>query len=199
MNYFSQNIFNGFATLITGLVAWFVYLYGKRDRKIEIATILLNEIFVAEREINNIKKNKIISDYVSVLPSNHWEINQHIFVKNFDVDELSKISEFYKSCSLAEDSLKSIRSYLPVSMDQKTRSIQGKLLELMTDSASNIEYEEKKKKILDLFHTEDYWFLPNAPTQKLIEYIQNIEQLSISSIGMKFKKVRDSKWYKIII
>lgn len=197
MDYFFQYIFSGLATLVTGVVAWFVYLYSKRDKKIEIATIILNDIFLAEREINNIKKNKVINDYSFILPSNHWNESQHLFVKDFDSDELNKISEFFKACSLAEESLKLIRSYLPISMDQKTRAIQEKLLELACTADNKAVYESKKQKILEVLHSEEYWFLPNAPTQKLIDFLQNVEQLSLSSIGVKLKNIRDTKWFSV--
>jgi hypothetical protein len=199
MNYFFQYIFSGTATLLAGTIAWIIYLYGKRDKKIEAATILLKEIHSAEREIENIKKNKVITDYSSILPSNHWEYVQHLFVRTFDTDELGKVTEFFKSCYLAEESLKLIRSYLPISMDQKTRSIQEKLIQLIADSTDKTDYEAKKKKILDLFHAENYWFLPNTPAQKVIDYIHNIDQLSLSPVGIKLKKIRDAKWYKITI
>lgn len=195
MDYFFQYIFSGLATLVTGVVAWFVYLYSKRDKKIESATIILNDIFLAEKEINNIKKNKIISDYSFILPSNHWNEAQHLFVRDFDSDELNKISEFFKSCSLAEESLKSVRSYLPISMDQKTRVIQEKLLELAETSNSEEEYQTKKEKILQLFHSEEYWFLPSTPSNKLISFLENVEQLSLGSVGIKLKQIRDAKWF----
>ncbi|MCB9818611.1 hypothetical protein H6788_00275 [Candidatus Nomurabacteria bacterium] len=195
MFFFFQYVFSGLATLITGLVAWSVYLYNKRDRKIELATIILNDILLAEKEINNIKKSKVVTDYSFILPSNHWNEAQHIFVKDFDSDELNKISEFFKACSLAEESLKLIRSYLPISMDQKTRVIQEKLVELADTTDDKAEYETRKGKILEVLHSEEYWFLPNAPSKKLIDFLQNVEQLSLGSIGVKLKKIRDAKWY----
>lgn len=196
-NYFFQNIFNGATTLIAGSVAWLIYLYNKKDRKVEAATILLDEIRIAEREIDNIKKNKAISDYTFILPSNHWDEFQHLFVKNFDPDEMQKISDFFKACSLAEESTKLLRSYLPASMDQKVRNIQDKLLELIEKTTNKEEYEKEKERILKIFHDENYWFLPNAPKEKLIDYLQNINQLSLTSIGVKLKNIRDAKWYQL--
>lgn len=196
---FFQNIFNGLATLITGLVAWFIYLYNKRDRKIEAANILLNEIYVAEREIDNIKQSKTISDYTFILPSNHWGDFQHLFVKNFDSDELRRISDFFKACFLAEESVNLHRLYLPRAMDQKTRNIQDKLLDLIEKTTDEETYEKEKKRILKIFHEEAYCFLPNAPREKLFEYLQNISPISLTSIGVKLKNIRDAEWYQISI
>ncbi len=198
-NYFFQNIFNGAATLVAGLVAWVIYLYNKRDKKIEAANIILNEIYVAEREIDNINKNKSISDYTFILPSNHWDEFQHLFVKNFDSDELRKTSDFFKACSLAEESVNLFKSYLPRAMDQKARYIQDKLLDLMEKNTDKKEYEKEKERILEIFHEESYWFLPSAPKEKLFDYMQNINPVSMTSIGVKLKNMRDSRWYKISI
>lgn len=197
MDYFFQYIFSGLATLVTGMVAWLVYLYNKRDRKIEIATIILNDIVAAEREIHNIRTNKVVNDYTYILPVNHWEESQHIFIKNFDSDELSRISNFFKICSLTEESLKLMRSYLPIAMEQKVRVTQDKLIELASNTNDKSEYASKKSKVLGVFEPEDYWFSPNTPRLNLINFLQDVEQLSLSSIGTKFKIIRDTKWFKI--
>ncbi|QSH39059.1 hypothetical protein JXR01_01975 [Candidatus Kaiserbacteria bacterium] len=199
MDYLFQDMFNGIATLVAGLFVWLIYIYGKRDKKKEAATILLNEIYTAEREMNNIKKNKIVSDYTFILPSNHWNDFQHLFTKNFDADEMNKMSEFFKACSLAEESIKLIKSYLVIAMDQKSRVIQDELITLIGKSEDFNVYKEEKEKILNIFHKEDYWFAPSAPKEKLFDYLENIDQLSLSSVGGKLKSIRDSRWYKLTI
>jgi len=199
MDYFFQYIFNGLATLLAGSLALLVYLYSKRDRKIEATNIILNEIYTAEREIKNIKNNKIITDYSFILPSNHWDQYQHLFVKNFDPDEINKISDFFKACSLAEESIKLIKSYLIIAMDQKSRNIQDKILNLMGDNDYKTNYELKRDEILKVFHNENYFFMPNAPKEKLFDYLKNINELSVSPVGTKLKNIRNSKWYRIIV
>lgn len=186
-------------TLVAGLIAWFVYSYNKRDKKIEAASILLNEIHVAEREIEKIKQNKIISDYTFILPSNHWGELQHLFIKNFYYDEIRIISDFFKACSLAEESINLYRSYLPRAMDRKAGEIQSKLLDIAERSSSKEEYEKEKERILKIFHEEAYWFLPNAPKEKLINFVTNINLISLTSIGITLKNIRDAKWYQISI
>ncbi len=196
---FFENIFNGFATLATALTALIIYLYNRRDRKVEAASILLNEINIAEREINNIKQNKAISDYTFIIPSSHWEEFQHLFTKNFDSDELRVISDFFKSCSLAEESTSLLKSYLPIATNKKSTYVQEKLLDLMEKYAETKEYEKEKDRILKIFHAENYFFLPNDPKTKLVEYTQNINSISLTSIGTKLKDIRDAKWYRILI
>ncbi|MFA5155054.1 MAG: hypothetical protein WC453_01325 [Patescibacteria group bacterium] len=198
MDYFFENLFNGLATIFTGLVAWLVYLYSKRDKKIEAANILLNEIYTAEREIKKIKESKAISDYSYILPSNHWNELQHLFVKNFDSNEINKISDFFKSCSLAEESIKLIKSYLITAMDQKSRVAQNHIFD-WAEKANGDEknYNSLKEGVLNIIHKEEYYFMPNAPKQQLFDYLQNISKLSVGSVGIKIKNIRDSRWYKI--
>lgn len=196
MDYFFQYIFGGLTTLFTGLIAWIIFLWEKKDRKIKASIIILNDIYRAENAIRNIKNNKIINDYTSILPLNQWEQYQYLFVKNFDENELNKITSFFKSCTLAEENIISFKTFLNHAIVQKAKSIQDKLLELI-ESNNEDEYKIKKSNIVSSFEKEDYYFSPLSPREKIIEHIGNIDQLSLSSVGVKFKKIIDSKWYEI--
>jgi len=84
-------------------------------------------------------------------------------------------------------------------MNQKTKNIQDKLLNIIEKTTSKEEYEKEKEKILDIFHKEEYCFLPHTPRKKLFNYLQNINFISQTSIGEKFKNIRDAKWYSLFI
>lgn len=190
---------NSIITLITGLLAWLIYLYKKRAEKKEIVTILLNEIRTAEKEISKLQKSNLVTDYTFILPSNHWNNSQHLFTNNFDSDEMDKISEFFIACNLAEKSLKSIKSNVDIAITQKSRTIQDKLLELISNSDNEASYKIEKEKIIKKYEAESYFFEPSDPKNKLVNHLANIDQLLTSSIGIKLKNIRDAKWYNITI
>ena len=192
----AMDIFAGAATLATGGIAWLIYIINRKVAKKEAAIILLNEIESAEREINTIKINRDINDYTSILPFSHWNDFQHLFVKDFDASELSKINNFFKSCKLAEESIRLYSSYLVNAMEEKSRIIQVKLLDLMEKTPNAAQYEVEKNRILSIFHSESYYFVPHTPKQKLFDYLDNLNEISLTIIGIKFKKIIHRKWYQ---
>ena len=202
MDYFFQNIFTGLTTIFAGSVVWIVYLYTKRREKIDAATIILIAIIRAEREMDKIKEYKGITGYTSILILNHWSKLQYLFTNNFDEDQFIKTTNFFRSCELAEETIKLLRSYLPNAMEEKSRVVQQKLLELADrnkDEQNKHKYMEEKKKILDPFYDETDWFLPKKPKEDLIEYLGGIPYISITEIGMVLKRIKNAKWYKITL
>ena len=180
--------------LVIGAFAAFgVYYWQKKDEKKKAALVLLMEIRNAELQIQHLKESGAISDYSSILPSSSWQKFGYIFVKDFDRDELVLVNNFYNSCQLAETEIKQLRDALSVAMNEKMKIIQHKLLELMANATDKESYTTQKEKLLDLFHKEDYWFLPNAPKEKLLRYLQNIILVMTSSAGQKLKKIAGMK------
>ncbi len=192
INFMTENLLN--ILLVIGAFAAFgVYYWQKKDEKKKAARVLIMEIRNAELEIGHLKKSGAVSDYSSILPTSSWTKYNHYFAKDLDEDELAHINNFYNSCQLVENEIGQLRSALSVAMEEKMKIIQEKLLELMDETTDKESYEKRKEKILKLFHKEDYWFLPNAPKEKLLRYLQNISFVMTSSAGQKLKKTADLK------
>lgn len=192
ISFILENILN--ILLVVGAFAAFgVYYWQKRDEKKKAARVLLMEIRNAETEIKNLKEISVVSDYSSVLPASNWGKYNHLFVKDLDRDELTLVNNFYNSCQLVENEIKQLRGALSVAMEEKMKIIQVKLLELIDKEENEESYKKQKERILELFHKEDYWFLPSAPREKLLRYLQNISFVTTSTAGQKFKKIADLK------
>ncbi|MBP6908365.1 MAG: hypothetical protein KBB75_00905 [Candidatus Pacebacteria bacterium] len=191
----NSNFFSGLATIITGAIAFLVYKLAKRSEKINASRIILMEIRNAEFSINRIKETGVIDDYVSILPQNSWKRYKHLFVKNFNNDEFRLIDQFYLKCSLSEKQVSIFNDFLTISSQEKTRIIQGKLLELIDlykDDGlieDNQNYKKHKDKILTLFHNESYWYEGNSPKLKILKYINTIEFILSSNVAQKLQKI----------
>lgn len=196
-DYFFKNIFSGFATFLSVLAIIWVYKSQKRDKKMEGARVLLAEIRNAENGLDEIKKTGVISDLTFVLPSNSWEKSQHLFIKDFDQDELRLMNTFYYTCASLEKQIQRIKSYLPLSNEEKVKLVQQKLLELAEkykNSTNNFDrnsdYQKEKRQVLDnLFYQEADWFVPKAPTNSLASEISLIRYISTSSCDVKLKRI----------
>jgi hypothetical protein len=193
--FFNSNLFAGFSTILTGLIAWLIYENTKANQKINAAIIILSEIQNAELAIDSIKQNKIINDYTSVMPNNSWYQYKHLFVKDFDVDGVKLLDFFFLNCSLSENQIKIFKNYETLAREEEVKIIQHKLLELADKYKdggkieSNNEYVKHKNAILEIFHNETYWFQPNAAKNKVVEYISTIKPIINTNVGVKLKKI----------
>lgn len=176
-----------------------VYKFEKRKEKRDGATIVLMEIRNAESSIRTIKDYGIRSNVpIAILPTNSWLKFNHLFVKKFDRDELESLNNFYNQCSLAQREVERLNSFVPIAMEEKARVIYPKLLELAEkyankDAEYNLrdgsDYTLEKKKILATYYGESEYFLPQQPIDDLLKYVNNIENISISTAGKKLKRI----------
>ena len=187
---FSKETFNGIATIIAGAFAFIVYTLHKRDEKIKASRIILLEIRNAEDQILNIKNTGVASDFSSILPFDNWQNYNHLFVKDFDIDETKSINNFYISCALVDKELNRLKNFLPLAMENKAAEIQTKLLELADRNKNDHNtYKKEKDLILDTIHKETYYFEAISPKEKIIQYLKNIQLITVTTVGAKIKKI----------
>ena len=181
------------------MIVVFVYKLEKRKEKRDGATIVLMEIRNAENSIRVIKDYGIIPNVpIAILPTNSWLKFNHLFVKKFDRDELESLNNFYNQCSLAQREVERLNSFVPIAMEEKAKVIYPKLLKLAEkyadkDAEHNLsdssDYTRERKKILATYYGEREYFLPQQPIDDLLKYVNNIENISISTAGRKLKRI----------
>lgn len=64
------------------------------------------------------------------MPNNSRKDHGHIFMKEFDANEIEMINEFFNKCSYLEKEIQTSLSYINIAMEEKSRITQQKLLEL---------------------------------------------------------------------
>lgn len=201
VKFFNSNFFIGLATVITGLVIILVYFLQQTQRKSDAATIILMEIRNAERSIQQIKDTKDIKG-VSVLPTNSWKEFNHLFVRDFDRDELESIINFFNQCALAEEEIEKLNNIIVASYESKAGVIFSKIMELADKYKENTpednlkdgsEFLKERDKILNTYYRDKSIYLPGDPQTTLLKYITNIQFIMNSSVGQKLKKITNSE------
>lgn len=96
-NFFETNAFNGFATLLTAVVAICLYYWEQRKKKRDAAKIIVQEIRRAEDIISEYKEHGGYKFTKKIIATDSWAKNIHHFVGNLDQDELDKISGLYST------------------------------------------------------------------------------------------------------
>ena len=98
LQFLDDNI--GLTTLVVGLSAIYLYLKQKADSKRDIAKLILQEIRYAEQQIRNSGRGAHGYSLSSrLLPTNSWDDNIHLFIKDMKETEIDMISEFYSQAA----------------------------------------------------------------------------------------------------
>ncbi|PIP33184.1 hypothetical protein COV53_01410 [Candidatus Gottesmanbacteria bacterium CG11_big_fil_rev_8_21_14_0_20_37_11] len=186
--FFNSAFFAGFATILTGLVAYFIFLRQKHDEKLKVARIILVEINDCENLLDNLKVNGInLTNIRQILPVNSWNKYKHLFAKDFDARELKLIDNFYQECSLLNQELNESYS-LPNYWQEKAKIIAERHASFSEKSKNKEEYEIMKKKI-KFFEEDTYWWQPNAPKDQMIQRIKLIKDITTTTVGEKIKEI----------
>jgi len=183
---------SGFLTLITGLIALLVYWLQNKSRVREAAIILMTEIRSAEKAIQDIKNGADIFNLnISILPVSGWNKYYHLFAQKLTRDQFESLDSFFKNCNAAEKELNRIRVFFTDGcLQAKCENIQIKLLDLAEKyKDSEIEYTKTKDGILEIFHKENYWFLPNKTKDDFQKYVINISQISSTPLWERLESL----------
>jgi hypothetical protein len=114
----------GVVTFAVGFFAIYLYLKQRKDRKRDAASLILQEIRYAEQQIRNAKITNppIYSLASKLLPTNSWNDNIHLFIKDLKETEIDMVSAFYSKAtyidSLIEERSKQKINQSPILIQQ---------------------------------------------------------------------------------
>lgn len=213
--FLDSNVFVALVTLIVGVVAYILYLIQKRDRKREIANIILLEIQSAERKLKLIRKSlnedpPTLPSDLRLLPTESWSDNNYLFIRDFDRDAWDAIADFYAKCQLMDEiimfnnqsfwnDVEQIRSNkqrmladLAYATAQKTKSISGNIDE--TELISEFNQLSEKADQLYMSRQGRFGYTPNKTINDAKAYIDQVDRrISQSAVGIKLKKLAHIK------
>lgn len=98
----------GIVTLAVGAFVFIVYLSEKKDNKSNAAKLILQEIRYAEAKVRNYRVHHSYTFTEKILPTNNWNDNISLFVKDLKETELDLISKFYSNAAYLDDVLRAI-------------------------------------------------------------------------------------------
>ncbi len=98
----------GYQTILVGLVAVFIYFQGRRDSRKDAAKLILQEIRYADQKVRNYRTYSSYNFTEKILPTNSWNKNINLFIRDLTESELDLISKFFSSASYLDEVIKSI-------------------------------------------------------------------------------------------
>lgn len=190
--------FGGLATILTGAVAIIIYFRQKNDSKVQAARVLLTEIRTAEDRLEELRdkfNDTGAVDLPNVFPTKSWKNYSHLFVSDFDQDELKLISSFYDYGELVEDFAKRYNDFFWIHTEERARVAQTIMGGIVNESYS-MPFDERPAHIInkrDYFSRafDDYnaVYTPVKISNEIRSYLTKIEKITTSSCGLKLKKI----------
>ncbi len=99
------------AVLCAGAFVFIVYLAQKSNDRSNAAKLILQEIRYAEQKVQNFKGHGSYNLNEKVLPTNNWNNNISLFVKELGETEIDQISDFYSSAARLDEVLKAVADF----------------------------------------------------------------------------------------
>ena len=178
------------AIYLTAFIVWVVYKLEQRDRRINAARILIEEIRDAETAIDNAKAIGGVTSAMSIMPNASWATLKYLFVKKLDQDEIKFISNYYSDCQLAEKYLTDLKNVLPKAIEEKSGYIQRALVELATKHPfGSADYIAAQKQLTEGVSKEEWYFAPDQPKNMIFSVISRIPKFIGTTTFEKLRKL----------
>ena len=183
-----QNILNnnlGVITFLVGFLAIFLYVKQKKDYKRKAAHLILQEIRYAEKQIRKYKEFKRYRLSDKLLPTNSWNKNINLFVKNLKETDIDLINCFYAKSAYIDIMIRKISDY-------KTQPIKPVMLPPVSQQPSITAQQGVD---LPSYIQID----PMKGTQDILRDISNnVECIYNTPVVEKLRKISEKKWYHIL-
>jgi len=195
LKFLDSQFFVALVTLSTGFLAYLIYLRKKSDEKVQIARVLLLEVRTAEERIGQIRekiRSRDTNDLPSIFATKSWNKHSYLFISDFDQDELKLIGDFYNYAELVEDFVRRNNNFFWVTTEERAKVVQQKLVELIIHSKSSdnpVDLNSLKENLLDNFANDPYSYFPNKIVLEIGNYIEKINPIMVTSVGIKLKKL----------
>lgn len=195
-DFYNTNSFVACCTLITGSIAFLIYFAQRRDSKQNSAKVLLTEIRIAEERLDQIR-DKIVTNQSNDLPlvfiTNSWKQYSHLFIGDFDQDELKLINNFYDYAEAIEDFAKRNNAYFWISAEERSKATTWKtsdfITEFMTDPDADKKIAEKITQFSNGMDKHLSIYSPIKTIGGIKDYLPKIQKITTSSCGTKLKKL----------
>ena len=196
LKFFNDN--SGLVTFVVGFFAIYLYLKQRKDRKRDAARLILQEIRYAEQQIRNAKINIPVVNYSlasKLLPTNSWNANIHLFIKDLKETEIDMISLFYSKTSYI-DSLIAERTSQKISPPQMptvqfppaSPSVTGQPVSPV--GSPQLFMPQQVMKFI-----QDTGNITNA---LIAEVSSSVEFLYNTPAAEKLRKISERKWYQLV-
>lgn len=199
----NSNFFVALTTVVTALVAWFVYKWQKDDKKVNAAKKILFELRKAEKAIDLLKRNECnldIIEKVRIMDGNIWDRESYLLISEFDTDEFDSLSQFFDDCKQVHLLLAKYENFFWVSTESKAGHLQVVAIDHLRSEINDgrvteqnmTSYKDYKNKLMSTLSDEGVPFIPRKIQNDLKAITNRVTPITSTNIGMKLKSIARS-------
>ena len=162
-------------TIIVGLFAYLIYIIGRADKKRDAAKLILQEIRYADQKVKNYRTYNSYNFTEKILPTNSWNININLFIRELTESQLDLISKFFSSATYLDDVIKSIADSRNKNLIQTdTPAVAGEIQVAM--GTGGLSESEPAKKLIEAI-SKDIESIYNTPAADRLRDISERKRL----------------------
>ena len=128
VNFLNSGFFTGLATILTAIVAIFLYYWEQRKKKRDAAKIIIQEIRRAEDLISEYKEHGGYKFTKKIIATNSWAKNIHYFVGDLAQDEVDKISTLYSTGEYLDTIIAKVSDH---TFDEQVKSYESEIKQIV--------------------------------------------------------------------
>ena len=191
----------GAITFLVGFIAIYLYIKQRIDKRRDAARLILQEIRYAEQQIRNSGRGPRGYSLTSkLLPTNSWNDNIHLFIKDLKETQIDMISEFYSNATyidylITERSRQKIHPKFSIQPNQQSNQQQGSVTS-QAGASQEVLAQPTQQQIMQIIQipTPD----ENITIQLLTGISSSIEFLYNTPAVEKLRQISERKWYYLI-
>lgn len=186
-NFLQSNFFLALVTLVVGGFAIYLYIKQNADTKRDAAKIVLQEIRRAEDIISDYKQSGGYQFAKKIIATNSWNKNIHLFVSDFENDELDRISNLYSTGEYLDRLVGDISK---ITLEYEVEIAKKEIIKMTADNLILTGSEQQNQpKINNLFIPS----LPPVWKRRMDATSRNLEMIYNTRIVDKLKKIAGIK------
>lgn len=184
-----------FATVITAIVAYFIYKKSKSDELENAVRIIILEIKESERIIKGLIETKnagnvYTDDLVKVTPLKGWIKYSHLFMKKLTNDEYDLLNDYFKKCEVLEKYIEKNHNFFWITTEERARQKEmlGAELAKTESELNDDEFSHKVEKIADLYF-KTMRYTPAGIKTQLDRSLNSITLIMTTPVWNKLKRI----------
>lgn len=203
--FFNSNFLQTFVTLLVGFVALYVYTRQRKDTKRAAANSIFLEVQYIEHCIPKVKeavrRGTLQSLDFNILREDSWSKYSHLFSNDFDKEEWEIITDFYANARLLDEAIVQTNKSFEEDIKQIRVNKQRILADITKDTIDSAgapdgeaivtQYNQKLEVFDKLYMSrqDDFAYTPVKYLNDAKKCLEDLDKISITSIGTKFKGI----------
>lgn len=185
-----------FATIITAVVAYFIYKRSKDDELQNAVRIIILEIKESERVIKNLIEiknsgNIYPTDLVKVTPLKGWVKYAHLFMKKLNNDEYDQLNDYFKNSEVLERYIEKNHNFFWITTEERARQneILGAKLAYDFPALTPQEFSTKINDLLSLYFANTTAYTPAGIKTQMDRILNSMIMVTTTPVWNKLKSI----------